>query len=282
MLCANRLAQEVAVALQHPKTVALQPEVEEAVRTQIADRPDLQLARAAADRRVGQAVDRAGGCRRTRQVDVLEHHHPLPQADQCRIVAGDAALDDQHAGQAREDLRVDIFVQVRVVPVQALRVIVGDLDPVLEAPARADVDEDVVARLLGAHVHAVEMDVGRLLFLDLDVGRADLVDQPQEHRVAAPDLQRRGDVEVVVDVAGDPVGRDRDLARLGHEDGVQDTIAAADHRRVRQIAHGTLAALRGELRAGRAATGAGQSQDCQRRRRPSGAHHRRSSHQPAT
>ena len=42
-----RPAQEVAVALQDPEPVPLQPEVEEAVGAQIADRPDLELARAA-------------------------------------------------------------------------------------------------------------------------------------------------------------------------------------------------------------------------------------------
>jgi hypothetical protein len=65
-----------------------------------------------------------------------------------------------------------------------MRVIVGNFHAVLEAFAPTDVDEDVVARLPGADVHALEMDVGRLLILNLDVGRADLVDQLQQHGVA--------------------------------------------------------------------------------------------------
>ena len=65
---------------------------------------------------------------------------------------------------------------------------------------------------------------------DLHVGRADPVDQTQQHGVATTNPQRRRDVQVVVDVAGDALGGDRDLAGLGQEDGVEHAVAAADLR----------------------------------------------------
>ena len=233
-----RLAEKVAVALQHPELVPLEPQVEKAVGAKIADRPDLELARPATDRWVGEAVDGPGRRGAAGQVDVLEHHDPLAQPGELGVVALDTAIDDQHAREAGEDLGIDELVQVRVVPMQALRMVVGDVHAILEALARTDIDEHVVARRLRAHVHAMKMNVGRLLAGDLDIRRADPVDQPQQHRVATTDPQSRRNVEVVVDVAGDALGGDRNLAGLGDEDGVEHTVAAADLGWIWQVGHG--------------------------------------------
>jgi hypothetical protein len=52
----DRLQQQIAVALDHPDPVALELHVEESIGAEIAELPDLILAGAGADRRVGKPV----------------------------------------------------------------------------------------------------------------------------------------------------------------------------------------------------------------------------------
>ena len=85
------------------------------------------------------AVDEAG------EGEILEHHHPLALAEQLGILLEDEAADDQHARDARADLVVDEGVDVGVVPVQALRVVVGHEHVVAQLLLGLDPDEHVVA-----------------------------------------------------------------------------------------------------------------------------------------
>ena len=213
-------------------------EVEEGVGAEIADLPDLELARPAADRRVGEAVERlrAGlAVLEAGEDEVLEHHDPLAQARQLRVLALEEAVDDQHAGHAGADLVLDEMVHVGVVPVQPLRVIGRDVDVVVELFLGRDPDEHAVAGRDRRDVHAVIVDVGGLGPVDVDLRLADLVDRLELDRVAALDAQGRRHVVAVDDVADDAAPADGHLGRSDRQRAGQDAVLADDLGRVGQV-----------------------------------------------
>ena len=93
-----------------------------------------------------------------------------------------AAVDDQPAHQATEELVGDQAVVVRVVPVGARRVVGGDPVEVVERGARVDDQEGVVAVALRGDPQAVGVQVGRLV---------EPVGEPHGELVAGADAQGR-------------------------------------------------------------------------------------------
>src|SRR3954454_12065026 len=121
---------------------------------------------------------------------------------------------------------------------QALGVVLREVERVAEAAARPDADEHVVARGARLRVDAVEVQVGGLRGADLDLGRPGAVDERQPQLVAGPHAQGRRDVEAVVDVAGEAPERERELGRGGGQRRVERTVLAYQLRRIWQIDDG--------------------------------------------
>ncbi len=172
--------------------------------------PALHLAGPHVDGRRPLAVDGEEPCRRLREHDVealdhavgvehhlAQHHDAVARRLDLRHVV-EVALDDDRPGHAARHLDVGAAMAMRMVPVGAPGVVLGQRDLDVVPVAGAHRPKHVVGDAARADVRAVEVEVGRVELVRLvHVGRRgvavrrQVVDQLHLQRVARPHLHGR-------------------------------------------------------------------------------------------
>ena len=150
----------------------------------VQDAPALDLTRAHLDDRTPLAVDGQEACRglREQRLEILDHatgvehdlgqhHHALARSGDFGHV-GEVALDDDGAHHAARHLDVGAAVVMRVIPVGAPGVVLGQVDLDVVGMARGHRTHDIVRDAARARMRAVEVEVGVVELVRIaDVGR---------------------------------------------------------------------------------------------------------------
>ena len=234
----EHLVDRVAVGVHHPELLAAEVEVVVDVGSLRGEAQELRLARA--DRHVGELLVVHQPVRGPGHLDALDHLvvQPLLVVVQDAVALGDTlqlgpalelAVHDQRSRDTLHHLALRRGVAVRVVPVGAGVVVLGDAEAVGVLVADRDHREHAVAIVVGRHLQAVEVDVGVHLAV-VDDGELDQVspahpeNRPRVHAVEAvgdeglvaclhlllADVQRGlADAVDAADLGGLPEGRAR-------------------------------------------------------------------------
>lgn len=217
--------QVAAVHPQQLEPLTRQGQAEVPRGARVDDAPPLPLAGPRREDGREQAVDQQQVALAAQHPFDRPHVAHLSGGGQRRVaehddaLAGDrdlVALHEDRPVQAAEDLVRDVSVVVRVVPERPGRVVLGDLDAVVERPPRADGDERVVAAAPGGDGEAVGVEVRR---------RPEPVDDPHLEQVTGADAPRRPRHGAVVREQARPSPGDLDLGPRGDKLGAEHPAA---------------------------------------------------------